>query len=230
MDRGDRAQPAGAPLAPARTSTRTSGSCTTPRPTGPRRTTSPANTRRSCASYSGCSSSRPPRITSCRWTTAAPSGPTPTAPAARCWPEAAGSALYPGDRPAQRLLGHQHQEQVARGHRGGRGAERRLRGGDRRPGRVPGGWAIYAKDGRPAYCYNFYGIDLFHVDGTGALRGGHPPGPHGVRLRRRRRRQGRNRPLFVDDDQVGEGRVERTQPLPFASDEPLRSAATTARR
>lgn len=27
--------------------------------------------------------------------------------------------------------------------------------------------------------------------------------------------------LLIDDQQVGEGRVERTQPLPFASDEPL---------
>src|SRR5690606_6051380 len=27
--------------------------------------------------------------------------------------------------------------------------------------------------------------------------------------------------LFVDDEQVGQGRVGRTQPLPFASDEPL---------
>jgi arylsulfatase len=27
--------------------------------------------------------------------------------------------------------------------------------------------------------------------------------------------------LFIDERQVGEGRVERTQPLPFASDEPF---------
>ncbi len=33
--------------------------------------------------------------------------------------------------------------------------------------------------------------------------------------------------LFIDDRRVGEGRVERTQPLPFASDEPLEIGTDT---
>src|SRR5690606_37553513 len=33
-------------------------------------------------------------------------------------------------------------------------------------GGLPGGWAVYVKDGCPAYCYNFYGIDRFHVHGS----------------------------------------------------------------
>jgi arylsulfatase len=88
-------------------------------------------------------------------------------------------------------------------------------------GGLPGGWSIYVKDGRPKYCYNFYGVDLFYVEsdealapGTRMLRmdfeydGGGPAKGGGVRL-------------YVDDRPIGEGRVERTQPLPFASDEPL---------
>lgn len=87
-------------------------------------------------------------------------------------------------------------------------------------GRV-GGWALYAKDGRPWYCYNFYGIDLFHVEGTVEI----PSGQHLVRMDfdydGGGPAKGGTVRLFVDDRAAGEGRVERTQPLPFASDEPF---------
>jgi hypothetical protein len=84
-----------------------------------------------------------------------------------------------------------------------------------------GGWALYAKNGRPTYCYNFYGIDLFHVAGTEPI----PEGVHRVRMDFDYDGGGVARGgtvrLFVDDRPAGEGRVERTQPLPFASDEPF---------
>ena len=65
----------------------------------------------------------------------------------------------------------QHQEQVQDHHRRGRGA------GGRRPtapsssqgGRF-GGWALYVKDGVPAYDYNFLGLERFTVAATGAAR------------------------------------------------------------
>lgn len=88
-------------------------------------------------------------------------------------------------------------------------------------GGLPGGWALYAKDNHLAYCYNFYGIDRFHVHATRPL----PEGMHHVRMEFTYDGGGVARggavSLFVDDQQVGQGRVERTQPLPFASDEPL---------
>ena len=88
-------------------------------------------------------------------------------------------------------------------------------------GGLPGGWALYAKDGRLAYCYNFYGIDRFHVHATRTL----PAGTHQVRMEFAYDgggvAKGGTATLFVDDEPVGEGRVGRTQPLPFASDEPL---------
>jgi hypothetical protein len=84
-----------------------------------------------------------------------------------------------------------------------------------------GGWALYAKGGRPKYCYNFYGIDLYHVEGTETI----PEGTHQVRMDFEYDgggvAKGGTARLFIDGRQVGEGRVERTQPLPFASDEPL---------
>ncbi|MCK9485482.1 MAG: arylsulfatase [Dehalococcoidia bacterium] len=87
-------------------------------------------------------------------------------------------------------------------------------------GRV-GGWALYAKEGRLKYCYNFYGIDLFHVDSRALLQ----PGTRQVRMEfdydGADVALGGDVRLLVDGEAVGEGRVGRTQPLPFASDEPL---------
>lgn len=88
-------------------------------------------------------------------------------------------------------------------------------------GGFPGGWAIYAKEGRPFYCYNFYGIDRFHIEGTEPL----PEGKHHLRMEFDYDgggvAKGGTVHLLIDDRQVGQGRVERTQPLPFASDEPF---------
>ncbi len=88
-------------------------------------------------------------------------------------------------------------------------------------GGLPGGWSIYAKGGRPKYAYNFYGVDLFHVEGTEPL----PEGMHLVRMDfdydGGGPAKGGTVRLFIDGRPVGEGRVGRTQPLPFASDEPL---------
>ena len=49
--------------------------------------------------------------------------------------------------------------------------------------------------------------------------GGHPPGAHGVRLRRRRTGKGGDVTLYYDGDAVGTGRVEATQAMIFSADE-----------
>jgi len=88
-------------------------------------------------------------------------------------------------------------------------------------GGFPGGWSLYVKNGRPKYCYNFYGIDRFHVAAGEAL----PHGTHQVRMQFDYDgggvAKGGTVRLFIDEREVGRGRVGRTQPLPFASDEPL---------
>lgn len=82
-----------------------------------------------------------------------------------------------------------------------------------------GGWALYVKDGVPAYDYNYLGLQRssvvsptklpagkvtlrfeFAYDGGGMGKGG----------------VGR---LFVNDEKVAEGRIEQTQPLFFSADE-----------
>ena len=72
---------------------------------------------------------------------------------------------------------------------------------------------------------NFYGVELFHVQGTEPL----PAGRHRLRMDFAYDgggpAKGGTVTLFIDDRKVGEGRVERTQPLPFASDEPLEIGA-----
>jgi arylsulfatase A-like enzyme len=88
-------------------------------------------------------------------------------------------------------------------------------------GGLPGGWSLYVRHGRLAYCYNFYGIDRFHIHGAQLL----PEGRHLVAAEFAYDGGGPGRggtvTLTVDGEPVGQGRVGRTQPLPFASDEPL---------
>ncbi len=88
-------------------------------------------------------------------------------------------------------------------------------------GGIPGGWSLYTKRSHLKYCYNFYGIDLFHVDTTEPL----PAGRHIVQMSFEYDgggvAKGGSVRLLVDKKVMGVGRVERTQPLPFASDEPL---------
>ncbi|MCF7674969.1 MAG: arylsulfatase [Akkermansiaceae bacterium] len=82
-----------------------------------------------------------------------------------------------------------------------------------------GGWSLYFKDGKPAYTYNFLGMQRFTIasqtpvpagkatiryefayDGGGLAKGG----------------LGR---IFVNGSKVAEGRIERTQPMAFSGDE-----------
>ena len=41
-----------------------------------------------------------------------------------------------------------------------------------------GGWSLYAKDGKPKYCYNLLGVQRFYVEGDRAI----PAGQHQVRM------------------------------------------------
>ena len=40
------------------------------------------------------------------------------------------------------------------------------------------GWSLYAKDGKPTYCYNLLGLQRFKIEGDSAL----PSGEHQVRM------------------------------------------------
>ena len=54
------------------------------------------------------------------------------------------------------------------------------------------GWSLYLHQGKPKYCHNLAGLMRFYVEGDRRRPARHPPGAHGVRLRRRRTGQGRH--------------------------------------
>jgi len=91
-----------------------------------------------------------------------------------------------------------------------------------------GGWTLYAKDGRPAYCYNLFGLQQFKVYGSSAM----PAGEHQVRMEFTYDGGGLGKGgdigLFLDGEQVGEGRVEATVPMLFSGDETTDVGSDTA--
>ena len=86
-------------------------------------------------------------------------------------------------------------------------------------GGLTGGWGLYAKDGKPKYCYNFYGIERYYVEGATKI----PAGKHEVRMEFAYDggglAKGGTAVLYVDGQKCGEGRVEKTEPLIFSADE-----------
>ena len=86
-------------------------------------------------------------------------------------------------------------------------------------GGIIGGWSLYAKGGKPKYCYNFYGVNRYTIEGTSAI----PPGTHQVRMEFNYDggglAKGGTVSLYVDGGKVGEGRVDMTEPMVFSADE-----------
>ncbi len=82
-----------------------------------------------------------------------------------------------------------------------------------------GGWALYAKNGKPAYCYNFAGIKAFTVYGDATI----PQGDHQVRMEFKYDggglAKGGTVTLYLDGKKCGEGRVDVTMPMAFSGDE-----------
>jgi arylsulfatase len=82
-----------------------------------------------------------------------------------------------------------------------------------------GGWSLYAKDGKLKYCYNFFGIKLFHTEANQTI----PAGKHQVRMEFKYDGGGLAKggavALFVNGKQVGTGHVDMTQPMVFSADE-----------
>jgi arylsulfatase A-like enzyme len=83
-----------------------------------------------------------------------------------------------------------------------------------------GGWSLYLRDGQPCYCYNLLGVTRSYVRSAAKVAAGHRQvriefsytdahtvgGPAGLTL-------------YVDGEQAGAGKLERTTPLIFSYDE-----------
>jgi arylsulfatase len=82
-----------------------------------------------------------------------------------------------------------------------------------------GGFSLYVHEGKPAYCYNLFGLQRFKVHGDAAV----PSGEHQVRMEFAYDGGGLGKggtvTLYLDGAKVGEGRVEGTVPMLFSADE-----------
>jgi arylsulfatase len=85
-------------------------------------------------------------------------------------------------------------------------------------GGVTGGWSLYAKSGKPKFCYNFFGLQLTYVEGTSVM----PPGQHQVRMEFKYEggglAKGGTVSLFVDGEKAGDGRIDQTEPFAFGEE------------
>jgi arylsulfatase len=91
-----------------------------------------------------------------------------------------------------------------------------------------GGWSLYLRDGRPAYCYNLFGLQQFKVAGSEAVAAG----THQVRMEFAYDGGGLAKggmvTLYLDGKPAGEGRVNATVPMMFSGDETADVGADTA--
>jgi len=82
-----------------------------------------------------------------------------------------------------------------------------------------GGWALYVKDGKPAYHYNVLGLQRYTVAAPDAI----PPGKATIKFDFQYDGGGMGKggtgTLSVNGQKVAEGRIEHTQPAIFSADE-----------
>ena len=82
-----------------------------------------------------------------------------------------------------------------------------------------GGWSLYLTGGRPAHCYNLFGLQRFKVHGPDPV----PAGEHQLRVEFAYDGGGLGKggqvTLYVDGTKVGDGRVDGTVPMVFSADE-----------
>lgn len=81
-----------------------------------------------------------------------------------------------------------------------------------------GGWALYAKDGKLKYAYNYLGLQTFYIETKDKL----PEGLHQVRMEFKYDGEGLgkggNVSLILDGKTIGEGRIEHTHSTVFSAD------------
>ena len=79
-----------------------------------------------------------------------------------------------------------------------------------------GGSSLYCKGGNLKYCYSFFGLNRYYTESERRI----PPGKHLVRMKFTYDggglAEGGDVSLFIDGEKVGQGRVDRTEPLFFA--------------
>ena len=84
-----------------------------------------------------------------------------------------------------------------------------------------GGWAFWVDQGKPAFSYNFLGLELYQVEGTRAIA----DGKHQLKVAfdyggaAGARGAGGKATLYIDGEKVGEGNIPKTQANTFSLDD-----------
>jgi arylsulfatase len=82
-----------------------------------------------------------------------------------------------------------------------------------------GGWVLYMREGKAAYCYNTFGINLHKVFSEAEI----PAGEHQLRMEFDYEGGGLGKggtvTLYLDGEAVGSGHVDSTVPMVFSADE-----------
>lgn len=82
-----------------------------------------------------------------------------------------------------------------------------------------GGWSLYLKDGKPAYTYNFLGLEQYTVSAPEALPAGKATLVFDFAYDGGGLGKGGNGTLSVNGRKVAEGRIDQTQQRVFSADE-----------
>lgn len=82
-----------------------------------------------------------------------------------------------------------------------------------------GGWSLHLRDGKPAYEYNWLGLERFVVESPKAVSAGKSTVTLDFKYDGGGMGKGGAATLSVDGDQVAEGRIDKTQGFIFSADE-----------
>ena len=82
-----------------------------------------------------------------------------------------------------------------------------------------GGWALYVKDGKPVYHYNFLGLKRFSVASDKPLPAGKSTVKFDFAYDGGGPGKGGTGTLFINGEKVGQGRIEVTQCCGFSATE-----------
>jgi arylsulfatase A-like enzyme len=95
-------------------------------------------------------------------------------------------------------------------------------------GGIAGGYALYVKNGKPSYEYNWFSQNRYRIAATERL----PPGPCAIRMEFEYDGGGPGKGgtvrLFVNDKEVASGRVDKTEAARFSADETFDVGCDTA--
>ena len=82
-----------------------------------------------------------------------------------------------------------------------------------------GGWCFYIKDNKPAYTYNFLGLEQYVIESSEELEPGKATIVFDFVYDGGGMGKGGTATISIDGNQVAEGKIEKTQPLMFSADE-----------